>query len=94
MRIGAWVPTTDLCLCNISDTQENFRTNKQASTKGWAKTNSKIEGSAKVPKCFSPRDKIKSQHETRRWGNLGTSLQGARVIPRVLRDSQSSQSQR
>ena len=40
MTIGAWVPTTDLSLGNISDTQENFKTNKQASTKRQDETNS------------------------------------------------------
>ena len=94
MRIGVWVPTTDLSLCNISDTQENFQTNKQASTNRQDKTNSKMEGWAKDPKCFSPRDKTKNQQETRRFCNLGIRPQGARVIPPVLRDSRSSQSHR
>ena len=65
--------------------------NEQASKH---KTHSKMEDWAKDPKCSSPRDKTKNQQETKRFGNLGTSLEAVRVIPPVLRDSRSSQSQR
>ena len=68
--------------------------NEQTSKHKKNETNSKKEGSAKDPKCFSPRDKTKNQQETGRFGKLGIRLEGARVIPPVLRGSRSSQGQR